>query len=60
MTALRHQTARVAVVHTCAEQERTAADTGVPADWTLIGEALTDTVTGLLLAPVRRQPDRDA
>lgn len=56
VTALRHQTARVAVVHTCAEQERTAADTGVPADWAVIGETLTDTVTGLLLAPVRGQP----
>lgn len=58
VAALRQQTARVAVVHTCAEQERTAADTGVPADWGLIGEALTDTVTGLLLAPVRRRPGR--
>lgn len=53
VTALRRQTMRVAVVHTCAEQERTAADTGTPADWALIGEALTDTVTGLLLAPAR-------
>jgi hypothetical protein len=34
-----------------AEQERVAADTGTPADWHLIGESLTDAVTGLLLAP---------
>ncbi|WP_326568953.1 TetR family transcriptional regulator [Amycolatopsis rhabdoformis] len=49
--ALRSQTARVAVIHTCAEQERLAATTGVPADWVLIGEALTDALTGLLTAP---------
>lgn len=47
---LRAQTARVAVIHTCAEQERAAAASGVPADWTLVGNALTDAVTGLLLA----------
>lgn len=49
--ALRRQTARLAVIHTCAEQERTAADTDTPADWPLVGAALTDAVTGLLLAP---------
>lgn len=49
--ALRDQTARVAVIHTCAEQELLAATTGVAADWSLVGEALTDAVTGLLLAP---------
>ncbi|WP_219823873.1 TetR family transcriptional regulator [Actinokineospora auranticolor] len=49
--ALRSQTARLAIIHTCAEQERTAAETGTPADWLLIGHALTDAVTGLLLAP---------
>lgn len=48
---LRSQTARLAIIHTCAEQERAAADTGTPADWHLIGESLTDAVTGLLLAP---------
>ena len=48
---LRGRTARLAIIHTCAEQERTAADTATPADWTLIGTALTDAVTGLLLAP---------
>lgn len=50
-SALRRQTARVAVIHTCAEQERVAATTGVPADWALVGAALTDAMTGLLLAP---------
>jgi hypothetical protein len=30
---------------------RSAADTGTPADWQLIGDSLTDAVTGLLLAP---------
>jgi AcrR family transcriptional regulator len=55
-SALRNQTARVAVIHTCAEQERVAATTGVPADWSLVGVALTDAVTGLLLAP--RHPVR--
>jgi AcrR family transcriptional regulator len=52
-SALRSQTARVAVIHTCAEHERVAAATGVPADWSLVGAALTDAVTGLLLAPRR-------
>ncbi|GGX89936.1 TetR family transcriptional regulator [Streptomyces minutiscleroticus] len=54
--ALRDQTMRLAVIHTCAEQERTAARTGVPADWDLVGEALTDAVTGLLLAPRPQRP----
>ena len=48
---LRGQTARLAIIHTCAERERAAADTGTPADWPLIGASLTDAVTGLLLAP---------
>ncbi|AOS64507.1 TetR/AcrR family transcriptional regulator [Actinoalloteichus hymeniacidonis] len=56
LTRLRYQTARLAVLHTCAEQERAAADTGVPADWELIGDALTDGITGMLLAPVRPRP----
>ncbi|WP_424186342.1 TetR/AcrR family transcriptional regulator [Actinokineospora sp. G85] len=51
--ALRGQTVRVAIVHTCAEQEHAAAETGKPADWAMIGSALTDAVTGMLLAPVR-------
>jgi hypothetical protein len=42
---------RLAVIHTCAAQERAAADTGTPANWPMIGETLTDAVTGLLLAP---------
>ncbi|WP_229796151.1 TetR/AcrR family transcriptional regulator [Saccharothrix coeruleofusca] len=49
--ALRTQAARLAIIHTCAQQERVAAGTGVPADWAFVGEALTDAVTGLLLAP---------
>jgi len=49
--ALRSQTMRQAIIHTCAEQERAAAESGTPANWTLIGNALTDAVTGLLLAP---------
>ncbi|WNV88254.1 TetR family transcriptional regulator [Umezawaea sp. Da 62-37] len=53
--ALREQAMRLTVIHTCAEQERTAAETGTPADWTLVGEALVDAVTGLLLAPRRAQ-----
>ncbi|GAA5191370.1 TetR family transcriptional regulator [Rugosimonospora acidiphila] len=53
-SALRSQTARVAVIHTCAEQERVAATRGVPADWSLVGQALTDAVTGLLLAARHR------
>jgi len=54
--ALRGQTARLAVIHTCAEQERAAARTGMPADWPLIGESLTDAVTGLLLGPRHGAP----
>jgi len=55
---LRSQTMRLAIIHTCAEQERTAATSGTPADWALIGEALTDAATGLLLAPRHRATTR--
>ena len=48
---LRRQAMRMAVMHTCAEQERLAATTGDPADWHMIGEGLADAVTGLLTAP---------
>jgi AcrR family transcriptional regulator len=48
---LRSRTMRVAIIHTCAELERAAAATGVPVNWTLVAESLTDAVTGLLLAP---------
>lgn len=51
VAAIRRETIRLAVVHTCAEQERAAAETGTPADWALVGNALTDIVTALLLAP---------
>ncbi|WP_026425601.1 TetR/AcrR family transcriptional regulator [Actinokineospora inagensis] len=50
---LRGQTVRLAIIHTCAAQERAAAETGVPADWALVGRWLTDAVTGLLLAASR-------
>ncbi|WP_243793606.1 TetR/AcrR family transcriptional regulator [Saccharopolyspora gloriosae] len=53
IAAIRHETARLAVLHTCAEQERAAAETGDAADWDLVGVALTDSLTGLLLAPTR-------
>ncbi|WP_246457028.1 TetR/AcrR family transcriptional regulator [Saccharopolyspora gloriosae] len=53
IAAIRRETARLAVLHTCAEQERAAAETGAPADWDLVGVALTDSLTGLLLAPTR-------
>ncbi|WP_018680646.1 TetR family transcriptional regulator [Actinokineospora enzanensis] len=49
--ALREQAVRMAIIHTCAERERVAAETGEAADWGLIGHALTDAATGLLLAP---------
>ncbi|MBB4683905.1 TetR/AcrR family transcriptional regulator [Amycolatopsis jiangsuensis] len=55
-SALRRQTARVAVIHTCAEQERVAAATGAAADWSLVGEALTDALTGMLTAS-RHHPE---
>ena len=49
---LRIQMMRTAIMHTCAEREADAARTGHPADWDLVGRALVDAVTGLLLAPV--------
>lgn len=49
--ALRGQMAWYAIVHTCADQERTADASGAPADWAQVGEAVIDAVTGLLLAP---------
>ncbi|MGN5238366.1 TetR/AcrR family transcriptional regulator [Rhodococcus sp. SJ-3] len=48
---VRRQAMRMAVMHTCAEQERLAATIGAPADWQMIGEAITDAITGLLTAP---------
>lgn len=56
VAAVRRDTARLAVLHTCAEQERAAAATGIPADWELVGTALTDGLTGLLLAPTGATP----
>ncbi|MFC5749796.1 TetR family transcriptional regulator [Actinomadura rugatobispora] len=50
VAALRSQSMRLVVIHTCAEQERAAAYTGRPADWTMVGEALVDMITGMLLA----------
>jgi AcrR family transcriptional regulator len=49
--SLRNRMVRLTVIHTCADQERIAADTGTPAPWDAIGAALTDALTGLLLAP---------
>ncbi|OZF26127.1 hypothetical protein CH295_26250 [Rhodococcus sp. 14-2483-1-2] len=57
VAAIRQQAARVAVIHTCAEQERAAADSGHPADWPLIGDALTDCVAALLSATKQSEPD---
>jgi AcrR family transcriptional regulator len=45
--ALRTRVIRLAVLHTCAEQEAGEA----AADWEEIGSALTDAITGLVLAP---------
>ncbi|MFR9727982.1 TetR/AcrR family transcriptional regulator [Saccharopolyspora sp. MS10] len=50
---VRRQATRMAIIHTCADEERAAAESGTPADWELIGAALTDAVAGLLLAPRR-------
>jgi AcrR family transcriptional regulator len=49
--SLRNRMVRLTVIHTCADQERIAAETGTPAPWDAIGAALTDALTGLLLAP---------
>ncbi|WP_194290858.1 TetR/AcrR family transcriptional regulator [Nocardia aurantia] len=53
--ALRRQAMRTVVIHTCADHERLAATAGEPGDWDMVGEALTDAITGLLVAP-RRPP----
>ncbi|XVQ15033.1 TetR/AcrR family transcriptional regulator [Spirillospora sp. CA-255316] len=58
VAALRSQSMRLVVIHTCAEQERAAASTGQPADWAMVGEALVDIVTGMLLAPPHSRPTR--
>lgn len=55
-TALRSQALRLAITHTCAEQECSAAESGTAADWALIGESLTDAATGLLFAPRHPRP----
>jgi AcrR family transcriptional regulator len=56
VAALRSQSMRLAVIHTCAEQERAAAYTGRPVDWTMVGQALVDINTGMLLAPAHGRP----
>lgn len=58
VAALRDQMTRILVVHTCAEQERSSAATGVGVDWTLVGNGLVDAVAGVLTAPVEPHPDR--
>lgn len=58
IAALRNQMVRLVVVHTCAEQERISSHTGIPTDWTLVGDGLVDAATGVLLAPVGSHPPR--
>ncbi|GAA2403145.1 TetR family transcriptional regulator [Actinomadura vinacea] len=58
VAALRSQSMRLVVIHTCAEHERAAAFTGRSADWTMMGDALVDIVTGMLLAPPHSRPTR--
>lgn len=43
--------ARLLIVHTSAQLERTLADGGTGSDWTATGASLIDAITGLLLAP---------
>ena len=52
VAALRDRMVHLMVVHTCAEQERVAADTGVPVDWVTVGDGLTDAALGVLTAAV--------
>ena len=44
--------ARLLIVHTSAQLERTLADGGSGSDWTATGTSLIDAIIGLLLAPV--------
>ncbi|MEV6347471.1 helix-turn-helix domain-containing protein [Actinoplanes sp. NPDC051851] len=48
---LRTRMVRLTVIHTCADEEAAAARTGQAPDWSTIGAALVDAVTGLVLAP---------
>ncbi|GAA4064867.1 helix-turn-helix domain-containing protein [Streptomyces shaanxiensis] len=56
--AERGRMARLLITHTCAEQERTLAEgTGAPPpSWDATATALTDALTGLLLAPPTPSP----
>ena len=54
VAALRATMIRLLIVHTCAEQERDAADTGTAPDWPGVADALIDSCTAVLLAPVSR------
>lgn len=47
-TEMRQQVLRNMVLHTCAEQERSAHLSGVPADWSLVSEILINSVTAVL------------
>jgi AcrR family transcriptional regulator len=51
VAALRASMIRLLIVHTCAEQERDAADTGTPPDWAGVADALIDACTAVLLGP---------
>lgn len=50
---LRLQIMRNLVVHTCAEREAVACESGQAVDWSMVGGALVDALTGVLLAPDR-------
>lgn len=50
---LRMQMMRVLVVQTCAEREAAADAAGARVDWNMVGGALVDALTGILLAPHR-------
>lgn len=45
---LRELILRNMIIHTCAEQERKADSSGIPADWNQVGASLTDSMTGIL------------
>lgn len=52
VAALREDMVRLMVVHTCAEHERTAAQTRAAVDWELIGDALVDAAAAVFAAPI--------
>ena len=50
---LRLHMMRLLVVHTCADQEASAAASCTPVDWELLGNAVVEATTAILLAPHR-------